>query len=227
MSTSFALGATLVMELLKRRPEAVRTVYISPSSRLEEVEQAVNALGAPVVRGEKAFNILSPKGNCYVIAEFEKFAPGMGDGHHAVLVNPSDSGNLGTIMRTVAAFDCFDLAIIRPAVDPFDPKTVRAAMGAIFDIGFKEFDSFDDYLREFPKRTVVPFMLGGAPLSCAKFSADEKYSLVFGNEASGLPYEFEKYGALKIEQSQSVDSLNLSVAAAIAMYSLKTALAPR
>ncbi len=220
---SYTLGATVTMELLNRKPEAARAVYISPRSDIEAVKVRAEELGIPVTVGEKAFNILSDKENCFAIGEFEKFAaPIRADRQHVVLVNPSNSGNLGTIMRETAAFDCADLAIITPSVDPFDPKTVRASMGAVFGIRIETFSSFDEYAEKFGDRKIVPFMLGGAPFGEVRFDAKRKYSLVFGNEAAGLPESFGKFGAVRIEQSEKVDSLNLSVAVAVALYKLYT-----
>ena len=220
---SYALGGALVVELLKHKLSAVKSVYVSPKANGGAAVELAQKLGVDIIESEKAFNILSPKENCFAIGVFEKFEQNVShDRHHIVLVNPSDSGNLGTIMRAVAAFDCADLVIIRPSVDPFDPKSVRASMGAIFDIGFKCYDSFDDYIREFDNREVVPFMLNGSPFADRKFLHGTKYSLVFGNEATGLPEAYEKYGAVRIEQSDKVDSLNLSVAASVALYKLYT-----
>ncbi len=222
---SYALGATVVMELMKRRPQDVRAVYISPKSNVVAVIEKAREIGAEIIESEKAFNILSPKENCFAIAEFGKFdAKISGDRHHVVLVNPSNAGNLGTVVRDVAAFDCADLAIIRPAVDPFDPKTVRASMGTVFDINFELFDSFDAYVKRFDNE-IVPFMLGGSPFREKSFTVEsgaKKYSLVFGNEATGLPQEFERFGAVRIEQSKNVDSLNLSTAVAVGLYKLYT-----
>ena len=220
---SYALGATVTMELLNKRPQSARCVYVSPRSTVTDVTDRAAALGVNVVVSEKPFNILSQKENCFVIGEFDKFdAPASNDRHHIVLVNPSDRGNLGTIMRDVAAFDCADLIIIRPAVDPFDPKTVRASMGAAFGINFECFDGFDEYMSKYGKdREIVPFMLGGKSFKTVSFDGDKKYSLVFGNEATGLPHEFaERFSPVMIEQSDKVDSLNLSVAASIALYKL-------
>lgn len=219
-NVSYTLGATVTMELLNKRPELARAVYISPKSDITAVTDRARALGVPIYEGDKAFNILSPKENCYVIGEFDKFDAEAGERHHVVLVNPSNSGNLGTIMRDVAAFDCADLIIIRPAVDMFDPKTVRASMGALFDINVQCFDSFDEYAEKFSDREILPFMLSGSPFKNKTFESGKKYSLVFGNEATGLPPEFAKFGAVKIEQSDKVDSLNLSVAVSVALYKL-------
>lgn len=220
-SVSYALGATVVMELLNCKPSAARCVYISPKSNVDAVVEKARSLGVPVVESEKAFNILSAKDNCFVIGEFDKFSGKVrSDGHHVVLVNPSNSGNLGTVIRDVAAFDCADLVVIRPAADPFDPKTVRASMGTLFGINFEQFDGFDEYEHKYGKRIIVPFMLGGEPFAKTSFDATQKYSLVFGNEATGLPSEFYKFGAVKIEQSEKADSLNLSTAVAVALYKL-------
>ena len=219
--TSFALGATVTMELLKSRPSSACAVYISPKSNVSAVTELAESLGVRIEQSEKAFNILSPKENCFAIGEFRKFvSPVRADRHHVVLVNPSNSGNLGTVMRDIAAFDCADLAIIKPAVDPFDPKTVRASMGAVFDISFELFDSFEQYLERAGMRSIVPFMLGGNPFGKTEFDPDEKYSLVFGNEATGLDKSFSRYGGVMIEQSSKVDSLNLSTAVAVGLYKL-------
>lgn len=221
-SISYALGATLVMELLNKQPQLARAVYISPKSDVRAVVERAKSLNISVIESEKAINILSPKGNCFAVGVFDKFEGSLNkDRHHIVLVNPSDSGNLGTAMRTVAAFDCVDLVIIRPAVDPFDPKTVRASMGAVFNINFQCFDSFDEYLKNAgAEREIVPFMLCGSPFAKNSFAGDKKYTLVFGNEATGLPQEFSQYNAVRIEQSEKVDSLNLSIAVAIGLYKL-------
>ena len=48
---------------------------------------------------------------------------------------------------------------------------------------------------------------------------EEPFSLVFGNESSGLPYKFHDYGtSIIIPQSKEVDSLNITIAASVAMY---------
>ena len=218
---SYALGATVTMELLNRRADCARCVYVSPKSEVSAVVDKARSINIPVIESEKAFNILSPKENCYVIGEFNKFETAVDKTrHHVVLVNPSNSGNLGTIMRDVAAFDCADLVIIRPAVYNVDPKTVRASMGAVFNIGMQCYDSFEQYIKDHGDREVMPFMLNGKPFGKTAFDTTKKYALVFGNEATGLPESYSKYNAVRIEQSEKVDSLNLSVAVSVALYKL-------
>ena len=142
------------------------------------------------------------------------------DSPHIVLHHPSDSGNLGTILRTALGFGLKNIAIIRPAVDSDDPRVVRASMGAAFSLNVRHFDSFDQYRAQYPLRRLFPFMLTGAvPLDEAVQKVDGPFSLVFGNEASGLPDAFAQMGvSTLIPHSHQIDSLNLAIAAGIGMY---------
>lgn len=223
---SYALGMTLTFELLRGLPGQARQVFISPQAEqnaaLAELEALCAEKNIPVEaeRSEKAFNILSPKGNCFVIGVFEKFENPLKEGRHIVLVNPSDAGNLGTILRTALGFGLPDIAVVRPAVDLFDPKVVRASMGAVFHTRFAYFDAFADYQAQFPARRLYPFMLQASrPLGEVRFEAP--YSLIFGNEAAGLPdcfAELPDSQPVIIPHSHAIDSLNLPMAAGIAMY---------
>ena len=57
------------------------------------------------------------------------------------------------------------------------------------------------------------------PLDEASEEPRTPFSLIMGNEGSGLPPEFAHMGqAVRIPHSDEIDSLNLSVAAAIGMY---------
>ena len=80
---------------------------------------------------------------------------------------------------------------------------------------------FDAYRAEYPEHTLFPFMLDASvPLSdVMEHELPSPFALVFGNEGSGLPHEFASMGqAVRIESNEKIDSLNLSIAAAIGMY---------
>lgn len=176
-----------------------------------------------IICSEKAFNKLKEKGNDHIIGVFYKFEDELKqDSPHIVLVNPSDQGNLGNIMRSMLAFGYKDLAIITPAADNFAPKAVRASMGSIFAIRIQHFSTFEEYLEKYP-RIYYPFMLQSAKGLTEIDLPKKNYSLVFGNEATGLPDSYENGHAVKIEQSEDVDSLNLATAAVVAMYFFKNA----
>ena len=229
---SYAFGATLVFELIKTHPELITRVYLRPDQKkqgenLIQILAKLKSLKKEVIESSKAFNILGAKDSCLLIAEFKKPTTKLNnskDSSHIILVNPSDTGNLGTIMRSAIAFDYENLAIITPAVDPFDPKTVRASMGAVFHLNIQEFKSFDEYKAIAGDRKLYSFILNDKAETLEQIKLkDKNFGLIFGNEASGLPAIYgEITQPIFIPQSQNVDSLNLSIAASVAMYKLSS-----
>lgn len=220
---SYSLGITLTFELLKFQPEQVTRVFIH--SEMKQGDTLTKLLGLckersiEVIYTDKIFHVMSQKENCYVIGEFRKFSGSLDpDASHIVLVNPSNAGNMGTIMRSALGFSMNQMAIIRPGVDAFDPKVVRASMGAIFSTNFVYYDSFSEYQKQFGDRELYPFMLD-AKMRLHDVHPAGKFSLIFGNEATGLPPEFSEIGqSVIIPHSNRIDSLNLTIAASIAMY---------
>lgn len=220
---SYALGITLTFELLKFAPKAALKVYIhskmEKGEAFSKLESLCKELKVPMEYSDKPFNILSQKENCFCIGEFKKFSrPVDKKANHVVLNNPSNAGNMGTIMRSAAGFGITNLVIITPAVDHFDPKTVRASMGAIFRLNISVFPSFEEYAAKYGEREMYPFMLK-AKKSLSELEVKEPYSLIFGNEATGLPDSFLDVGTtVIIKHSDRIDSLNLPIAASIALY---------
>ena len=220
---SFSLGITLTFELLRYKTEYVTRIFVHSEMKqgdtLTKLTALCQASGIEIIHTDKIFHVLSQKENCYVIGEFRKFAGKLqAKDNHIVLVNPSNAGNLGTIMRSALGFGLNQMAIIRPAVDAFDPKTVRASMGAIFSTEFTYYDSFEEYQDAFGERELYPFMLN-ASSSVHKLNPQGAFSLIFGNEATGLPPAFSDVGtSVIIPHSNGIDSLNLPIAASIAMY---------
>lgn len=173
----------------------------------------------PFEFNEKAINKISYINETSVIGIFSKYEPDLEpSSNHIVLVNPMNMGNIGTVMRSMAAFSYLDLAIIRPGVDIFDPKAIRSSMGAFFQIRFQYFESFEDYMDRFSSHALYPFMLqNAADMRSVELKAP--YSLIFGNESHGLDPALANVGkALFIPHSIDVESLNMSIAASIAMF---------
>ena len=217
---SYALGATLTIELLKCRPEIVNAVYYHSQCKDIVPYQTLCAKhNIPFIQSDKAFNILSQKENCFVLADFRKQSFDLKPAsNHLLLVNPSNAGNLGTILRSAAAFGINDIAIVSPAVDVYDPKTVRSSMGALFHLNVKYFDSLAAYQSEAGKRNYYPFMLK-ATETLKTVKPQFPCSLVFGNEATGLDDSYLSLGTpVIIRHTDNVDSLNLPIAVSIALY---------
>lgn len=222
-SHSYALGPFPTFELLRHRPGEVRAVYYDESFRdRDKLAALCGELGVPCLCWKRALERISQKEICYAAGEFRKY-PGKLRTKlpHAALVNPSDMGNLGTIERTLLGFGIRDLAVIGGGADLWNPKAVRASMGALFQLEVEYFEDFPAYLHAYGEnRDIFPFMLdGGTVLTPGSCPQSQCYTLVFGNEASGLPPEFQTYGkSLFIDQTDAVDSLNLAVSVAIGAY---------
>lgn len=221
---SYTFGMFPTVELITARPQAVVKVLVSSSYRSDNSMDIFELCRKHNIRTEindKAINKVADKENCFVVGVFEKYSCSLSRSQsHIVLVNPSNMGNMGTIIRTLVGFGLSDLAIISPGVDIFDPKVIRASMGALFRINFRYYDNFDQYRSEFKEHMIYTFMLDGAKsLKDVNHDENKKFSLVFGNEATGLDPSFAGAGtSVLIKHTERIDSLNLTIAAGIAMY---------
>lgn len=222
---SYALGAFPTIELLKKAPKTVIGVYIHSSfTDRAHVESLCAAYGIPVWNQDKMIAKLSDKENVFVIGVFRKYECELdGAAPHLMLVNPSNMGNAGTIFRTCLAFGIHDVAIITPAVDYLNPKVIRASMGAVFSLRIACFDSFEEYQRNYcsdTNRELYSFMLTAKEqLTVETCPKPDCYTLIFGNEATGLPEEYAEFtNSIIIPQSAEVDSLNLTIAVGIGAY---------
>ncbi len=219
---SYTFGVFPTLELLRYRPDSVLGVLISTkgskNSGMAKIEQECARKRIQVEVNDKLVDRLAPKENAYAIGVFKKYTRQLDSrANHVVLVNPSDMGNLGTIARTMSGFGVSDLAIIRPAVDIFDPKAIRSSMGATFQLVFQYFDSFQDYRQRFDHNLYLFMTNGKLPLDKAIFQPP--FSLVFGNESAGLPQGYLSLGtSVTIPHTNRIDSLNLPTAVGIALY---------
>ncbi|MBO4495353.1 MAG: TrmH family RNA methyltransferase [Clostridiales bacterium] len=222
---TYCLGATVSMEYLNIRPQNVSRVFLHSAFHESETKDKIAKIcekhGIPVEVNDKVFSILSQKENCYVIAMVRKYRCELDpSASHVVLVNPSNAGNAGTIIRSAVGFGVPNIAIIRPAVDFFDPKVIRASMGALSRLNFKYYDSWKEYIENNNKeeRHLYPFMLDGSKL-LHEVVIEKPFSLIMGNEATGLPSAFAEVGQpVRIDHGDGIDSLNLPIATSIGLY---------
>lgn len=225
LNYSYSLGAFPTYELVCRHPEQVEGLLLS--TRLNVTKEVQDLLdlckkhNIPVEYNDKAISKISDKENCFIAGVFNKYVSTFKDNKQVVLVNPSNSGNLGTIMRTMLGFGIKDLSIIKPCVDYFDPKTVRASMGAVFGLNIVEFENVEDYLKSNNYKKFF-FMLNGKTKLGQFETPTENYTLVFGNEAHGLPDELlDVDQSVVIEHSKEIDSLNLPISVGMAIYEFR------
>lgn len=222
---TYAPGLFPTLEALAHCPQRVMRVLLSTAlsdnAALSQIEALCKQHTIRIETADRALSRISGKDNCFAAAVVRKqTAPLNRDTRHLVLHNPSDKGNLGTILRSALGFGFLDIAVITPAADLFDPHVVRSSMGAIFSLNVCAFDTFEAYRALYPRHALYPFMLDGSKtLREATQNLLRPYALIMGNEGSGLPSTFREKGVpVRIAHSDAIDSLNLSVAASIGMY---------
>lgn len=220
---SYTFGAYPVLELLKNRKEDIYSIYFKQEGLegegIEEIQNISKENDIYTEVNDRLIEKISVKENTYVVAVFKKYESEIkGDSNHLLLVNPSDKGNLGTIIRTMLGFNFKDLAIIEPSVDIFDPMVVRATMGGLFSIRFQHFKNINEYIKKFPSQNLYPFMLKGKK-DIKKVSFKEPFTLIQGNESTGLDDTYLNIGeSVYIPHSKDIDSLNLSIATGISLW---------
>lgn len=139
-------------------------------------------------------------------------------GNYLLLDGVSDPGNLGTLIRSAVAFGFDGIFLHGDCVEVFNPKTVRATMGALpfcryWEVGTEIFKTLKDTGYDLIS-TVVQ---GGENLHEMKFGP--KNVLVIGSEAHGVSEAVQKRAnrRLSIPMSRHVESLNAGVAGSVCM----------
>lgn len=132
-----------------------------------------------------------------------------------------DPGNLGTVIRSAAAFG-YDRIILHDCADLTNPKTLRASMGAVFKVNFSIVSDAPDAVRTVKStgRRVLAAALTDNSLTLGASELTDRDVVVIGNEGHGLADNLiaECTAALKIPMKQNTESLNASVAASVIMW---------
>ena len=149
-------------------------------------------------------------------------APAQAPERVLVLENLQDPGNVGTVLRTAAAFRSGLVVLCGSCADPYNPKCVRASMGAIFRQSFAQW-SLDELIA---RLTDWGMPLYGAALH--REAADlrelrlQKAAVAVGNEGSGLSEELLSRcdKRLIIPMDPNSESLNAAVAASVILWEM-------
>jgi TrmH family RNA methyltransferase len=143
------------------------------------------------------------------------------DTNSVILAQVSDPGNLGTIVRTCAAFGILNIICIN-CCDVWSPKVVQSAVGNLSKVNIINL-SWQEMINYKLKNNLKICGLVVDSQNSIKNIKNNSYILVIGNEANGIPQEWQKDCDIlaTIKMQNNVESLNASIAAAIAIYEIK------
>lgn len=137
-----------------------------------------------------------------------------------VLESVEKPGNLGAVLRSADAAGVDAVIVCDPLTDMYNPNLIRSSIGAIFTVPVATASS-EDTIRWLKDRNIKIFT---AQLQDSEWYYDTDMkggtAIVMGTEATGLTDVWRKAADahIRIPMLGRLDSLNVSVSAAILIY---------
>lgn len=195
------IEALLSLESMQSIP-----TYIVQDPVFDKVDNTVNGQGVVAI-------VAKPKHDIDSVS--------IEDGLYITLDGVQDPGNLGTIIRTAVAAGVKGIFLMKGTVDPFNDKTVRSTMSALHKIPLYEdvtLSMLHDIVAESNITTYVTALEDSEPYHSVDYA--KRTMLVLGNEGNGVTPEVMNLckHRIMIPMYGDIESLNVSVAAALCMY---------
>lgn len=213
----------LLEEILKWKPELLRTVVCTQGTSLPRLPEGVQTVEVPADLMQTLSPAKTPQGVLAVCTLREPELPAALEGrHYVVLDGVQDPGNVGTILRTADAFSADGLFLVNACADVFSPKTVRASMGAVFRCPV--WNCSPEELHDLLQRSQLP-LYGAALREDTVDARTVDYAravMAIGSEGRGLSPEMLALcdRTVKIPMSEHCESLNAAAAAAVLLWEM-------
>ena len=172
---------------------------------------------------EKISTEASPQGVLCICKSdlFEQTLPERGS--FLFLESVRDAGNLGTIIRTAVSLGAFGIVLSPDCADIYNPKTLRASMGAVFAADIfvpADFKKAVIKAKEYGK--VYATALYDNSLELGRFEVCKNDSFIIGNEGQGITEEIRSLAdnTVIIPMTGKTESLNAAAAAAIIIWEM-------
>ena len=206
---------------------AIETLYLSPSgieriSGLDVTEVNVVEVSDAVM--EAMTSTVTPQGIVMVcsIPDYRLTDIAVtADSFFIYLDRIQDPGNAGTILRSADAFGARAVITSPHSVDMYSPKVVRSTAGSLWHIPVFESIELPNLLEELNNPECI-VLSSHANESIVDFRASGPCLAIFGNEGAGTSSAELAVTArtVAIPMSGQAESLNLSAAASIVMFTL-------
>lgn len=197
------------LEPLVQKDFSISSVYVVQDPVFDKIEHSVNGQG-----------ILGIAKKC--INELHSFI--VEDGLYVALDGVQDPGNLGTIIRTAVAAGAKGIFLLKGTVDPYNEKCVRSTMSALCNISIFEditLSEFYDFIKDNTIKTYVTSLENAKPYHTISYA--KRTMVILGNEGNGVSKEIIEMcdQAITIPMYGDIESLNVSIAAALCMYKVR------
>lgn len=147
---------------------------------------------------------------------------------YVVLDNIRSGNNIGSIFRTCDAFAISKLWLCGITASPPNKEILKTALGATDSVSWEHTKNVIELVHKLKKDGFCVLSIEqhekSTPLSDYKPSKSEKYALILGNEVEGISAEILSLcnGILEIPQFGSKKSLNVAVAAGVALWHFRS-----
>ena len=219
-------GVHCVEELLKSDWHILR-LLISEVKKYDHFKNlAKKDTNIEMIRPKNLANIATTVTPQSVVAIVQIFQPKSlsPNQHSRILIadNIKDPGNMGTIIRTAAAFGFSLVITTKENVDIYNPKVVRSTQGAMFHVELTVNMEIDSIIAQLKETHTLYALSSKGNTEINDIHADKNSALIIGSEIKGISEPFTKASdhLLRIPITDKVESLNAATAAAIAMHKL-------
>ncbi len=220
-------GKRAVEQILRNAPDAVEELLINGDAETLPEYSGRECRILTTAQFSSVAASVHPQGVIAVVRIPE-------ESYHAVLPeNPGnrivlldevqDPGNVGTIIRCAAAFNCSGLLLTAGCADPFGPKAVQASAGALPGPWIRRTDT--------AVALVAQLRIAGYRLLCADINGNASADfndagpvvVALGNEGNGLSEQVKQQADLLFSipmNCKAVESLNVAVSGAIILFAI-------
>lgn len=199
----------------------LHTVVVTAGTEAPPLPKGVRLVEVPADVMRSVSPMETPQGTLFTCAiHTEPLPETLAGRRYVVLDTLQDPGNVGTILRTADAFHADGMFLVNGCADLYNPKTLRATMGAVFrcpvwTVGVEE-------LSALLKRSGIP--LYGAALREDTLDARQadysRCAIAIGSEGRGLTEDVLALcdRTIKIPMSEHCESLNAAAAATVLLW---------